>query len=181
MRIALSCLVLVSLLVPTVARADDHRMDLYGGGSGGTGGSRLFGFHESLAWVGTPKMKRLSIVLSDFSVQFGKDDSTRVTQVIWATGVRYTGFKYDHKHKPFAQLLVGTVYSNDGLPDANDGATIVGFGYEFVPTPSDEDPKKAFAVRVQADRVFRGGAREDFWRYSVGLMYRFGQHAHPPK
>ena len=180
MRLASSCLVLAFLLVPTVARADDHRMDLFGGYSGGNGGSTTNGVHQSIAWGFQPKLPRLTWVVADFSTQSAKHgDGTRVTQVIAATGLRVTGIKGTHHHKPFFHFLVGNAYTNDGQPDANNPATLLGFGYEFVHAPTD--PKKGLAVRVQGDRVFMAGAREDFWRWSVGILYRFGQHPHPPK
>ena len=180
MRIRLFCLVLAILLVPTLARADDHWADLYAAFSGGGGASKLFGFHEAVA-KGSPgpplsKRRKLSVVLSDLSVHFGShDNGTDVTQVTFLFGGRYTLLKPEHKAKVSFHGLLGGVNTNDGGDKSTDFAGAVGFGLEYIPTPEDPKPGKAFGIRTQVDRVFRKGERSDFWRISGGIFYRIGQ------
>jgi len=181
MRMRLFCLVLGVLLVPTLARADDHWADLYAAFSGGGGASKLFGFHEAVAKgparSASTNLKKLSFVLSDLSVHFGShDDGTDVTQVTFLFGGRYTLLKPEHKAKVSFHGLLGGVNTNDGGNKNTDFAGAVGFGVEYIPTPQDPNPAKAIGIRAQVDRVFRKGDREDFWRISGGIFYRIGQH-----
>jgi hypothetical protein len=171
MRIRLFCLVLAVLLVPTLARADDHWADLYAAFAGGGGGSNLFGVHEAVA-VTSPGSPRhyLSFVVSDVSVQNGND----VTQTTFLWGGRVTFSKPQHKAKFSVHSLLGVV-TNDGAAAGTNFAGAVGGGVEYLPSPQDKDRKKGFGVRAQVDRVFRKGDRDDFWRISGGVFYRFGQ------
>jgi hypothetical protein len=178
MRIRLISLALGILLIPTIVSADDHRWDGYTGGSGGTGGSKLFGFHQAAAVaLGQKGMRRKFAVVGDFSTQFGSNDGIPVTQFAYMTGVRVMASRRTDKFKASGHVLFGGVYQNDGLPDANDGAVAVGFGVEYIPDPTNPLLKKSIGVRAQVDQVFRmSDVRTDFWRASVGVIVRFGQH-----
>jgi hypothetical protein len=172
MRLRLSGLVLAIVLVPTLANADDHRADWYGGFSGGGGGSKLFGFHESLG-IGFPQTKaeNLSIV-GDLSVHFGSSDAgTDVTQVAFMGGARYTFAKDNSRHKPSAHFLAGTVYSNDGGSGGKNGAIAVGGTYEFL-LKRGAAPMSGWGIRFQID-YFNRADRSNFTRISSGIVYRF--------
>ena len=178
MRIRLICLALAFLSIPTLAAADDHRWDGYFGGSGGTGGSKLFGFHQAAAVaLGQRGTLRKVAVVGDFSTQFGSNDGIPVTQFAYMTGVRVMASRRTDKFKASGHVLFGGVYQNDGLPDTNDGAVAAGFGVEYIPDPTNPDLKSSIGVRAQVDRIFRmSDVRTDFWRASVGVIVRFGQH-----
>lgn len=175
MRVRVACFVLGVLLIPTLARADSHIADFYSGFSGGGGGSTLLGFHQSFAkaWAEPPWCK-LSAV-GDVSVQFGSHNGRDVTQVVYSGGPRCTFAKHDWRNLLQAQLLVGGVYTNDGVAEPNDKALVLGVTYDRALTKAStrDTPFKGWGVRVEADRVFNGGDRESVNRYSVGLIYRF--------
>ena len=178
MRMRLIGLVLALLLVPALAFADDHRWDGYFGGSGGNGASKLAGIHQAsgiaLGREGT--MRKIAVV-GDFSTQFGSHDGIPVTQFAYLTGVRVMASRRTDKFKPSGHVLFGGVYQNDGLADTNDGAVAVGFGIEYIPNPTSSDLKKSFGIRAQVDHFFRmSDLRSNFWRASVGVIFRYGQH-----
>lgn len=176
MRIRLWCLVLIVVLVPALARADDHWADYYAAFSGGDGASKLFGFHQALAVTspGAPS-HYLSFVVTDVSIQKGSHDGSGVSQATFLWGGRVTLSKPGHRVKPSLHGLLGVV-STDGVADGASFAGAIGGGLEYLPHPQDPDRKKGFGIRGQVDRVFRNGAGDDFWRFSGGIFYRFGQH-----
>jgi hypothetical protein len=174
MRTRLSCLVLGFLLIPSLARADGHWADFYAAFVGGGGGSNVYGIHSAFAATspGGPS-HYLSFVLTDVSIQSGSHDGSDVTQITFLWGPRVTFSKPDHKLKPSVHVLLGGV-TTDGVADGTTFATAFGGGVEYLPNPTDKDRKKGFGVRAQIDRVVRSGDREDFWRISGGVFYRFG-------
>jgi hypothetical protein len=175
MRIRLSCLVLGLMLAPAPARADGHWADFYAAFSGGGGASNVYGIHSSFAVTspGGPS-HYLSLVLSDVSLQFGSHDGSDVTQATFLWGGRVTISKPAHKFKPSFHVLLGAV-TTDGVADGTTFATAFGGGVEYLPNPESDDRKKGFGVRAQIDRVVRAGDRDDFWRISGGVFYRFGR------
>jgi len=184
MRILRFCLALGILLAPASAFADDHRMDLYGGVSGGNGASKLVGYYQALAIAfhgSNPKLNRLSIV-NDVSVQFAEHDTGKVSQVVYMVGARYTFSRPPDSNKISAHFTLGTEYSNASGVGGNDGVYAVGVGYEFIPNPQSTKLLDGVGVRMQVDRIVRpGGENKDFWRVSGGLIYRFGQHGEPKR
>jgi hypothetical protein len=178
MRIPFSAFLCALLLSPAVARADDHRADWYGGFSGGSGASKLAGFYNAFAIPlpsQNPRLHRMSL-LTDVSVQFGKHDGQSVSQVVYMAGAKYTFARREQKNKVSAHILGGTEYYNTAGNASNTGVLAFGVGYEFIPAPTSSNLLDGLGVRVQVDSVFRSGDRENFWRVSGGLIYRFGQH-----
>ena len=178
MRMRLIGLVLGLLLVPALASADDHRWDWYFGGSGGDGASKLAGIHQAIGIaLGQQGTRRKVAVVGDLSTQFGSHDGIPVTQFAYMTGVRLMASRRSDKFKPSGHVLFGGVYQNDGLADTNDGAIAIGFGVEYIPNPTSPELRHSFGIRAQVDRIFRmSDVREDFWRASVGVIFRYGQH-----
>jgi hypothetical protein len=176
MRTRLIGLILALLAFPALASADDHRWDGYFGGSGGPGGSKLWGLHQAFAFVPVQDgmLSKLSVVV-DWSTQFGThDDGRRVTQFPLAFGGRVMLSRGKDKFKPWVHVLGASIYTNDGAADATDSAFVFGFGVDIVPKT---DVKNTFGLRVQYDYFNRSSTeREDFWRVSAGAIYRFGQH-----
>src|SRR6476646_296997 len=85
-------LVLVILLqVPAAASATGHYLDFSGGG-GGEFGSSFWLFHSTVAWpVPTATHpERFSVVLSDFSIAHGTENSVEQTLVGYMAGGRLT-------------------------------------------------------------------------------------------
>jgi hypothetical protein len=189
MRVRLSCLVLAMFLVPALAHADGHKADLYAGFSFGDGGSKISGFHQSLAWSlpspkdsPSPKAHWLTLVIPDVSVQFGGHNGKDLTQVAYLFGARVSLTSRYSRHKVFAQGLYGGVYTNDGTVDAGSNqAGASGAGYETFFHDRTEaakkigDPHLGLGFRVQIDYVFRS-ERESFTRASAGFVYRFAKH-----
>lgn len=173
MRLRLSWVVF-ALLAPTLAFADDHWADGNAAGSGGGGGSTVYGTHLSLA-IGIPKlMKPLMVVPADLSVQFGEQQ----TQVIYMAGARYTlAMSRDperhprmHANKVLLEALFGTVRTNEAAAQStdNDFALGLGAGYEFL-------VKEKVTFRGMYHRIKRSGDRdESFNRFSAGVGYRWG-------
>jgi len=177
MRILRFCFFVGILLAPRLAFADDHRMDLYGGFSGGNGASKLFGFHQAIGIVFSgenPKIHRLSAV-ADFSVQFANETSS-VTQVLFMVGGRYAFSRPADKNKISAHFLGGTEYYNQAGGAANAGVYAFGAGYEYLPTPKGTRQIDGLGYRAQVDHIIRPGSAVNFWRVSGGIVYRFGQH-----
>jgi hypothetical protein len=175
--------VVFAVLVPNLAFADRHWADNYAGGSGGGGGSTVYGVHQSFS-INT-KWKPLGFVPADFSVQFGDE----VTQVIYMAGARYTWAPWAssdsnnpeggmHANKVLLQALLGTVRTNDAalINDAaikstdNDLAFALGAGYEWVKVIKGQ----TMAFRGIYDRIKRSGDRDEWFnRFSAGIVYRW--------
>jgi hypothetical protein len=178
MRVRRPCLVLLTLLIPVAASADDHFADLYGGVSFAHG-SVLIGPQVTFArTVKTPLDKLISVV-ADFSTQTGSEDDLDQKRLGFMGGVRFTFPPSHHsKHVPFVQTLVGGVNTDDetAVPteDGTDVAFALGFGYEFVPNRDSRTEEAAWAVRVQAERVFVNSVG-DFWRFSSGVVFRLAE------
>ena len=176
--------VVLVLLTATVAHADDHRADLYGGFSWAQGSS-LFGVHESYSLL-IPKVtsKDLSIV-GDFAVNFGSEAGSDLTRVTFLAGPRVShGLRANNKNVLFGHALLGLVYSNsDGIEQGKDFAFGLGGGWEYFPKRDPGDPKaippipvpNLWGIRVQVDYVFRSDDAENFTRVSVGVIYRFNK------
>jgi hypothetical protein len=173
-------LVLVAVLVPATAQADDHRADLYAG-FGYANASHLWGLHEGYAWTvrerGLLRENDLSI-LGDLSLHFGSHEGNTTTRVTYLVGPRWTIPMKEPHHKLLAHALVGGVHSNQGVPDKNDFALAFGGGWEYIlrPAPSATESSEGFGVRFQADYVIRVGDNENFPRVSGGLIYRFKRY-----
>jgi hypothetical protein len=178
MRIRLIGFALALLCFPALASADDHRWDGYFGGSGGNGASKLFGIHQAFGFVlGQEGPMRKVAIVADFSTQIGSHDGIPVTQFAYMTGVRVMVSRREDRFKPSGHVLFGGVHQNDGIPEPTDGAVALGFGVEYIPNPTSTDLKNAFGIRAQVDRFYRmGDLRSDFWRASVGVIFRYGQH-----
>jgi hypothetical protein len=176
MRVRLLLLAFMVILVPNQARADDHRADLYGGFSGGGGGSALYGFHQALALTSPqPGSKDLSFVVPDLSVHFGSHDGSDVTQVALMFGGRLTPVKENWRHTVSVQVLVGTVYTNEGGAGDADWAMSFGGLYEL-PLTTRSTPYYGWAFRAQIDYINRfSDTRDDLPRLSAGLSYRFAK------
>lgn len=167
----------LALLLPTLAHADDHNADQFGGLSGGGGGSTLFGYRHAFALEAPrPNNRDLGFVLADVSVQFGEE----VTQVAFMAGPRWAIGKPDNPNKLLLQFLAGVVYTNDGsevttgttdtIDTTNkDFSIAVGVGYEFIAHRYSK-----WGFRIQADGIRRFGDADDWLpRVSVGLVYRW--------
>jgi hypothetical protein len=179
MRTRLLGFVLGLLAIPSVALADSHRWDGFIAGGGGNGASSLFSFHQTASIF--PFYGRKDSILTnvslvaDWATQFGKhDDGTRVTQFPLSFGGRYTQPLGSEHFQPYAQVLGSWIYTNDGAADATDGALVVGFGLDWVKTP--HGVSTGYGLRLAVDYFDRNSARENFWRVSGGVVFRFGQN-----
>lgn len=179
MRIRNACLGLVVLLIPSLALADSHNADVYSGGSGGGGGSNLGGFIVALGKTRIqpekgPQKKVLLGGVGGASVQFGSHEGRDLTQVVWSVGPRFTFEKgRDSKNVFHAQVTWGSAYTNDGGEGQNNFTTVVGAAYDRAfQSHGGMTPHPGLGFRLQADRVFNKGEREDAWRLSAGFIYR---------
>lgn len=179
MRSRFACLVLGVLLIPGTAFADSHNADFYGGGSGGGGGSKLGGFIVALGKTRTKPLIGNVFVggVGGASVQFGSHDdgSADVTQVVWSLGPRFTFEKsHDSRNIYHAQLTLGQNLTNDGDLQKN-FSTVVGGAWDLVFGSlhgGGGTPHPGLGMRLQAERVFHKGDRDDIWRLAAGLIYR---------
>ena len=179
MRVRFFSLLLALLTIPTLAFADFHKADFYGGGSGGTGGSAVGGVLGSINW-GT-QIRWFDAVLADVSWQHGSHEGKALNQVAIQAGGRFfmTSFnKVDKPYKPFLHVLIGGVHTGqESKPWLHDMSITVGGGYEHF-WKKEGDHYKGLGVRGQVDLVMRPGDSAKFWRYSGGIVYRDLPHPH---
>jgi hypothetical protein len=195
MRVRVTSLFLAVLLAPTVAFAESHKADLFGGGSGGTGGSKIGGYIVGVNW-GTC-VPWIDVVGPTVSTQYGGHDGKSLTQTAYHGGVRLTltsmqrdraaekaapstSQKYyvDKDVKPFVHFLVGGVYSNinDGSGQAlKDWSVTIGGGVDkffHKVSLNGRDHVTGVGFRVQYDYVVRSGDSTNFHRVSAGVVWR---------
>jgi hypothetical protein len=190
MRIRRLWLVPGLLSIATLAHADDHRAGIFAAMCF-TGGDTTAGFHESYEVTlgknesgggnGQPAatasrrlfgMKHFSGV-ADFSLNFGGESDTEdITEVPFLFGVRFTPSWTDHQEfVPFAQVLVGGVYTNNGVEDETSAAFAFGFGVQYFPWRDTSE--QGFGAQAQFDYINPGRAGDNIPRFSVGVVYRF--------
>jgi len=192
MRVRLTCLLSTLLLVPSLVYADGHKAGLSGGGSGGNGASKLFGFNlgfEHKLPGDVPDLAKykywwLGMVLADVSVQFGSHEG-QVTQVTYMAGARVSLTPRHADNKFFAHGLLGfsnTNHLNHGA--GNDFVYAFGGGYERFKKRTPEQIKanqthEGLGFRTQVDIIIRDNDDFDlgtFTRVSAGIVYRWRLH-----
>jgi len=162
-------LVVVILLVPSVASADQHRAGLYGGVSAARG-STLWGAHFNFEYAVSDADKRREqpqhvYLMADYSIH----ESNRNTLM---GGANFTG-KLGGGVAVSLRALAGSVWG-DGSSDFAGGigaAVDVDLGERY--PPSNPPDSVRFALRLQADEIIRGGDAKNFWRASVGVVVKF--------
>jgi hypothetical protein len=184
MRVRVTFLFLAILFIPALAFADAHKADYYGGGSGGTGGSKVGGFVQSLVF-GVERCRWLGVTAADASVQFGGENGKDLTQFTYQFGARVTltSFKTppanDTKVKVFVQGGGGWAYTNDGTDQSGaNGVGSLGGGIQWfahklpVPGATNKSAHGGIGVQAQLDYIWRA-ERQGYWRASAGVVYRF--------
>ena len=191
MRGRLTALLLATLLVlPTFAFADGHKADYFAGGSGGTGGSVVGGFAQSLFFGAEHACcPWLGIGAADGSVQFGGENGKDLTQLTlqWGGRVTLTSLKKpnpDTQLKVFVQGAGGFAYTNDGTDQSGkNGVGSFGGGIQWFahqqphPDGSKEMRYGGLGLQAQVDYIWRT-EREGYVRVAGGVVYRF---LHPKK
>jgi hypothetical protein len=182
MRIRRLWLVLVVLLVaPAGVRADDHRMDFYGGGSGKRG-SGLFGVQGAITLTARPENvgapKNFSLVPIDFSMHWGDDDQDNDERhITFLGGVRYTFTWKDHQgYMPFMQILAGGIHTKIGDVGDLEPALAISGGFDNI-FRRNQTPEGTWGVRLQADYIVHGGQINP--RVSVGVVKRIPDRRNP--
>lgn len=181
MRIRRSWLVLLTLLVfPAGVRADDHRMDFYGGGSGKRG-SGLFGFHGAITLTAiSPEVaplpqdiarRNFSVVPLDFSIHVGDDDQDNDERhITFMGGVRYTFTWREHQGgMPYMQILAGGIHTKINDVGDLEPALAIGAGWDTIFGRSDKT-EGYWGVRLQGDYIVHGGQISP--RLSAGVVWR---------
>jgi hypothetical protein len=168
MRLRHGWLALMFALVPIAAHAHGHTADVYAAfryadGSSLRGGRATYAFVIPRADADAVRFWSL---VGDLGFLFGEHDGLDVGQVSLGGGVRATYARSTTaEHLPFAQLLLGSLHSQDGLFNPTDFALDLAFGYEWAPV------QKPVAFRIQFDYVRSGG--QNFPGLSVGIVHRF--------
>lgn len=161
------------LLIPSAARADDHRARAYAALSNAYR-SALGGFYAS-GEVTVPKpWDRDLSVLADFGAYWGSHDDNDLRHITFMVGPGWTIPPGENqKHLVSVHALLGLVNTDDELniEDGTDFAFALGVGWEFVPGRSEK--KEGLGMRTQFDIVVRPGDEGNFPRLSVGAVYRF--------
>jgi hypothetical protein len=169
-------LIVLAILVPSLADANDHVAGFYSGVSFDKG-STLTGFHEVIDIVIPKPWEKNCSIVSDLSVNFGKhDDDTHISRVTSLFGVRVALVKNDgkpHRSVLFANGLAG-VTSDSKIDEKNHRSLAVGGGWEYVLKHIDRAGDGGPALRGQIDYVAVHN-HENFWRFSVGFVYRLGR------
>ena len=179
MRVRLTSLFLTILLIPAMAFAESHKADLFGGGSGGTGGSTIAGYLVGINW-GTSN-PWIDVVGPTVSTQYGGHDGKSLTQTAYHGGIRLTVRSKQHvdmEYKPFVHVLFGGVYTNinDGSGQAlKDASWTFGGGVDkffHKITVQGLDHMTGVGFRVQYDYIVRVGDHTNFHRVSAGVVWR---------
>ena len=186
MRLRRSWLVLVVLLVvPAGARADDHRMD-FAFAPSFKRGSSLFGFHGAITLTALsptvasqpPDIARrnFSLVPLDFSIHTGDDDDddddedNDKREITFMGGVKYTFTWREHQGgMPYMQILAGGIHTKINDVGDLEPALAIGAGWEniFGRGPNNEGK---VGVRFQGDYIVHGGQISP--RLSAGVVWR---------
>lgn len=168
MRIRAFCVGVITLLVPAVAQAHDHRMDLFLGYCDALESSNR-GLHGAAAWaLPHPTTHDLSVVV-DLSGHFwhsGPADRER-PKFVGSGGLRYT-FDWSHATQrfiPSVHVLVGVIDTNQ----ETDPAVTFGGGLEY--RWGAEPGVAGVGVRFQGDLIVRGGEKTP--RLSIGIVKAF--------
>ena len=171
-HVAAAVIVVFGIVVgSTVVSADGHRAGLFAAYSKASG-STLHGVHVAYDTLFKPKPERYKYVtlMGDFSAHNGKHNGEDVTLITVMVGAHFSRALSDdgrgRQHSVGAHWLGGGVF-NDG----NSPATAVGATYDFVFKPD----RAGLALRVQYDRVFRGGDAVGYDRMSFGGVWRWPQ------
>lgn len=187
MRVRFYGLLVALLTIPTLAFAESHKADLFGGGSGGNGGSTIGGYLVGINW-GT-SVPWLDVVGPTVSTQYGGHDGKSLSQTAYHGGVRLTltSMKKDPKDrehyldvkcKPFVHVLVGGVYTNinDGSGKAlKDVSWTFGGGFDKFWHTRDMNGRAhttGVGFRVQYDYIVRTGDHTNFNRVAAGVVWR---------
>jgi hypothetical protein len=176
MRVRRPWLLLVLLLLPSAARADDHTAEFYAAGFSFVPGSFLIGPHVAFGkTIELPRYKgfdkNLSIV-GDFSTHFGpnEEEGKRVT---FAVGGRVSATIRDYfKLVHSGRALVGGVYGTDRPEPETNLAFLFGYEAEWMPGRRTLE-YEGWGFRAQVDWVVRKGDAENFARVSTGFVYRW--------
>ena len=171
MRIRALWLFLVILLVPAIARANDHTASIFGAISF-MSGSTLSGGHGQLeaSWPTTSRLHDYLSIIVDASVHAGSHNGESVTRAALVGGVRFSG-RVGARSVPFAQVLVGVMRSHRAAVADNDPASVVGGGYEHLLGNITSTDSQGWSVRTELDWVRAGGDNSP--RFSIGAAYRF--------
>ena len=177
MRVRFFSLLIALLTIPTLAFADSHKADFTGGYADGTGGSRLKGVQFAAALHEPATLPHRLTWLVDYSHRSGTDNGQSVKQDAWLFGARAMLTPPACKLKFFAEGILGSVNTNDGVTSGYKTAGGIGFGAEFfptkaVPTQRGHDTQEHVGLRLQVDHVWRS-ERGDFTRVTIGLVYRW--------
>jgi hypothetical protein len=185
MRVRVTSLFLALLFIPALAFADAHKADYYTGGSGGTGGSTIKGFAQSLVF-GVERYRWLGLTAADASFQFGGHNGKDLTQTTLQFGARVTLTSFrkppanDTRVKMFVQGAGGFAYTNDSTDQSgSNGVGSLGGGIQVfahkVPVPETQNRQSRYGgvgFQWQYDYIWRSG-RPGYWRTSAGVVIRF--------
>jgi hypothetical protein len=169
----------ILVLAPGAASATGHYADLSGGG-GGASGSKLWLFHSTFAWT-IPTVthpRRVSLVLSDFSVYHGSENGVEQTVVGYMAGGRVTfalGTDHDSPRRRVElspHALIGVTHTNGGS-SVTSGA--VGGALDVV-LGSHLSNEGGLGLRFLGDYVIRKGESHNLARFSAEVVYQFGHH-----
>lgn len=171
MRIRALWFVVVLLLIPAIARANDHTASIFGGISF-MSGSTLSGGHGQLevSWPTSSYVHDYLSIIVDASVHGGTHDGASVTRATFVGGVRLSG-RVGAKSVPFAQVLVGVMRSQRAAAAGNDPASVVGAGYEHLLGDTTTTDSRGWSLRTELGWVRAGGDNSP--RFSIGAAYRF--------
>ena len=174
MRLHPRCVVVVMLLlVPTIAQANDHVARIAGGYSK-LKSSSFDGGQGSLEVALPRTLNRLAIVV-DASINFGEDAGTDVTKVTALAGLRGVWRTAKERVVLFAHVLpLGGHRSHIGSDAENDWAWAGGFGGDYVISgvgTGTATHRSGWVVSVQADWVRAAG--DTSLRINTGIGFRY--------
>jgi hypothetical protein len=179
MRIRGFWLVVVMVLVPVTARANDHVAEFFGAPSFAFG-STLFGAHLAAAWIPPTLGKDLTLG-GEFSFHNGTEDGNSEKLRMYFVRVGYLFEQYKEKgHLPSVHASLGGVHEQNAVEEVNRFAGSFGGGYEYLTpqarrlaasTEMGGPGGYALVPRADVDYIVKEG--HDFVRVSVGVALRF--------
>ena len=184
MRVRLIGMVLGLLIVPIVARANDHRADAAMSASVTDGGSLLFGARLTLGKTfllpataaEEPRFPCLPGLVGEISAEFGTHDNTDESNTFLLAAGRCSFAKSRSLIHALGYLGMSNTPDGNLSDGPKDFAFGAGVAWDIAFADRQEVSMTEYSgwgLRLQLDMIQRKGIRDAVTRFSAGFVYRF--------